>query len=71
MPEKWTGEIVGELHCSRISKEQLAAEVGWHPKYLSQVLCGHKTPKGAEEKLRAALERIIENKNHRPKDEAV
>jgi hypothetical protein len=30
-----------------------------NPKYLSQVLNSHVNPKGAEEKLTAALERII------------
>ena len=36
----------------------MAEEAGINPKYLSTVLNGHCTPKKAEEKLFAALERI-------------
>lgn len=58
MPEQWTGDIVGELHLANISMEQLADEVGWHPKYLSAVMNGHRKPKDAEQKVRDALERL-------------
>lgn len=37
-----------------------AAEVGWHDKYLSAVMNGHREPKGAEAALRAAFDRLIE-----------
>lgn len=62
MPAVWTGEVIGEMHVAGISHTQLATEVNWHPKYLSAVLNGHKEPKNAEEKLRAALERLKEQK---------
>jgi predicted urease superfamily metal-dependent hydrolase len=58
MPEQWTGDVVGELHLANISMEQLADEVGWHPKYLSAVMNGHRKPKDAEQKVRDALERL-------------
>ena len=58
MPAQWTADIIGEIHIKRITAKRLAEEVGWNPKYLSQVLNGHKTPKDAEAKLRAALKRI-------------
>lgn len=58
MPAQWTAAIISELHMRRITAKQLAEEVGWHPKYLSQVLNGHRSPKNAEAKLRAALERM-------------
>lgn len=58
MPAQWTGEIIGEMHIKGITAKQLATEVGWHEKYLSVVLNGHRTPKGAEATLRAALERL-------------
>ena len=60
MPAQWTAELIGEMHLNRVSAMQLAAEVGWHPKYLSAVMNGRREPKGAEEKLRAALKRIEE-----------
>lgn len=58
MPAQWTADIVGEMHLKGISGKQLAAAVGWHPKYLSQVLNSPNPPKGAEEKLRKALSSI-------------
>lgn len=64
MPAKWTADLLGEMHLAGVTAKQLAAEVGWHPKYLSVVLNGHKEPKGAEEKLKAALNRIIDQSQH-------
>ena len=58
MPAQWTADIVGEMHLKGISGKQLATAVGWHPKYLSQVLNSPNPSKGAEEKLRKALRSI-------------
>ena len=63
MPAQWTGEIVGEMHLTGVTAKELAATVGWHPNYLSLVLNGHKQPKGAEEKLRAALAQLKSTQN--------
>ncbi len=59
MPAQWTAEIIGKMHLSGITHKRLAEAVGWHPKYLSAVLNGKKTPAGAELKIRSALSRII------------
>lgn len=58
MPAQWTAEVIGEMHLKGVTAKQLAAAVGWHPKYLSQVLNGRVNPKGAERKLRNALAQI-------------
>lgn len=58
MPAKWTADLLGEMHLAGVTAKQLAAEVGWHPKYLSNVLNGHREPKDAEAKLKAALKRL-------------
>ena len=58
MPEEWTGEIIGEMHNKRIKAKDLAAAVGWHPKYLSAVLNGRRAPKNAESVLRDAINAI-------------
>ena len=58
MPAQWTAEIVGEMHLKSITGKQLAAELGWNPKYLSQVLNSPEPPKKAEEKIRNAMNRI-------------
>ena len=47
MPAQWTAEVIGKMHLAGVTAKQLAAEVGWNPKYLSVVLNGHKEPKGA------------------------
>lgn len=62
MPAQWTGRIVGELHNHKLTLKQLAAELGWHDKYLSQVINSESPPAKAEEKLTAALQRLIDNK---------
>lgn len=59
MLAQWLGDIVGKLHRNEIAHKDLAAAVGWNPKYLSQVLNGHEKPKGAEEKLNKALDDLI------------
>lgn len=58
MPAQWTGALIGGMHLMGISAKQLAAEAGWHEKYLSAVLNGHRNPRGAEQKLTAALIRL-------------
>lgn len=65
MPAKWTADLLGKMHLAGVTAKQLAEEVGWNPKYLSVVLNGHKEPKGAEEKLNAALERLISEQSQR------
>ena len=59
MPAQWTADLLGKMHMAGVTAKQLAAETGWNPKYLSVVLNGHKEPKGAEEKLNAAFDRLV------------
>lgn len=59
MPAQWTADLIGELHLRGVTAKQLAAEAGLNPKYLSGILNGHYEPKGAEEQLRSALNRIV------------
>lgn len=58
MPAQWTADILGEMHISGITAKELAAEVGWNPKYLSAVMNGHRKPKHAERVLWQAVRRI-------------
>lgn len=60
MPAQWTGRIVGELHNNKITLKELAKEVNWNDKYLSQVINSENPPKGAEQKLTEAMNRLIE-----------
>jgi len=59
MPAQWTGDVVGKMHLAGISMKQLAEEVGWHEKYLSAVMNGHREPKDAEQKVCEALDRLL------------
>lgn len=63
MPAQWTGEVVGKIHNNRLTAKELAEELGWNDKYLSQVLNSENPPKNAEQKVNDALGRIIERKS--------
>ena len=63
MPEQWTAEVVGKLHLNKISKRQLADELGFTPEYVSMVLNGHRAPTGAEQEFTAAVERLVNAAN--------
>lgn len=59
MPELWTGEVVGAMHVNKIRAKDLAKRLNYNEKYLSTVLNGHKTPKCAEQKIKAALAELL------------
>jgi predicted urease superfamily metal-dependent hydrolase len=59
MPAQWTGDIVAIMHTKHITGIKLAAHLGYHPKYVSAILNGHKAPKNAEEVFRKAVAEII------------
>lgn len=60
MPEKWTGKLIGDMHNAGVSRAEVARELGVSTAYVTMVLNGIRTPEGAEEKLRAAFERVKE-----------
>lgn len=66
MPAQWTCDLVGQLHKNKVSKKDLAEELGVTQEYVSMVLNGHRSPSGAEEKFSSALNRIIERKSQMP-----
>lgn len=59
MPKKWTGDLVGLMHNHRISKTDLADELGVTREYVSMVLNGHREPAGAKERFEAAVNSLI------------
>lgn len=63
MPAQWTGTVVGKIHNNKLTAKELAKEIGWNEKYLSQVLNSENPPKDAERKVNYALERIIDRKS--------
>ena len=59
MTKKWTGNLVGLMHDHKISKTDLAAEIGVSREYVSMVLNEHRKPAGAQEQFEAAVARLI------------
>ena len=41
---------------------ELSEELGKHPKYVSQIMNGHRLPRKAEEEFNLALNRLIEKR---------
>lgn len=68
MLAQWTGELVGRMHNARITAKQLAEKMGKNPKYVSQVLNGHYTPKTAEVEFNAALDKLIAERTEKGTD---
>lgn len=66
MPAQWTGKIVGEIHNNSLTAKELAKELDWNEKYLSQVLNSENPPKDSEAKVSAALDRLIARKHQAP-----
>ncbi|WP_462385218.1 helix-turn-helix domain-containing protein [Intestinibacillus massiliensis] len=64
MPAQWTAEVIGEMHLNGITAKMLATKIGWHEKYLSAVLNGHREPKGAEVTCKEALQGLISLQDH-------
>lgn len=62
MPEEWTGTIVGKMHVSCITYEELAKKLGFTKSYVSMILNGSRHPAGAEKKISAALDELIQQK---------
>lgn len=63
MLAQWTGDLVGQMHKHKVSKTQLANEMGVTREYVSMVLNGHREPAGAAKKFTAALERIVDRRS--------
>lgn len=61
MPAQWTSDLVGQMHKHKITKKRLAIELNVTPEYVSMVLNGHRDPAGAEEKFKAALDKLIQS----------
>ena len=55
--------MVGKMHLLRISKRQIAEQMGVTPEYVSMVLNGHREPEGAELRFKEALDRLVEKRN--------
>lgn len=62
MPEKWTGELLCKMHNNRISRADIAHEIGCSKAYISMLLNGTKKSPTAKDRLNAAADAIIKRK---------
>lgn len=60
MPAQWTGQLVGEIHNAGLTIKAVSEEAGLNSKYVSQIINSEANSPKAEQKLRAALERLKE-----------
>ena len=63
MLAQWIGDFVGRMHRHRVTITQLAQEMEATREYLSAILNGHRAPKGIEQRMNDALDRIVEKSN--------
>lgn len=59
MPEKWTGELLMIMHNNKIRRAEVAKKLGISKAYATQILNGLRGPLRMEEKMRAAVEDIL------------
>lgn len=62
MREKWTGDLVGVMHNEQITQDDVAAELGIKKAYVSQILNGRRKPANIQQRMEAAVGRIIERR---------
>ena len=62
MTDKWTSDLIADMHVHRITRIQLADKLSYTPEYVSMVLNGKREPKNAEQVFRAALDELIAEK---------
>ena len=63
MLAQWIGEIVGQMHNSKITNSQLADHMGVSREYVSMILNGHRCPTGIEARIRTAINELISENN--------
>ena len=59
MLAQWIADLVGKMHKFKVSKTNLAKELGVSREYVSMVLNGHREPAGAKDKFRRAVDEIV------------
>lgn len=62
MPEKWTGELLCKMHNNRITRADIASEIGCSKAYVTMLLNGTKKSPTAEARLNSAVDAIIARK---------
>ena len=62
MPEKWTGALIGKMHNSKVTYDEVAAELGCTKTYVSMILNGRRKPPNARKRMEEAVAAVIRRK---------
>lgn len=65
----WIANAVGKMHVNKITQVQLAEKMGVTREYVTMILNGVKAPKDAEQRINAAIDEIIAERNTSIADE--
>lgn len=64
MLEIWTGNLIGAMHNAKITRKDIADELGVSKAYVTMILNGARNPPKARERLEAAFETVKERKEN-------
>lgn len=64
MIERWCGDLVGKMFRNRVTRQDLADELGVTKQYISMLLNGERTTENARERLESAFNAIVERRKH-------
>lgn len=62
MPEVWTGKLIGKMHNSGVTYDDLAAELGVTKAYISMILNGTRKPDGIRQRLEKAYDDVVQKR---------
>lgn len=65
MPEKWTGDLIGRMHNARVTRQDIATELGVSKAYVCMLLNGQRTSPTAKKRLNDAFEAVKKAKKAR------
>lgn len=60
--ENWIAEVRGRMYVNKVTNLDIAEHLGVTPQYVSYIFNGKRSPKDAEEKIKTAVDEIIDQK---------
>ena len=67
--DKWTGELIGNMHNNHITIEDVANKMGYSKAYVSMILNCKRKPPNIEIKMKAAVDDLIAEKRETRKED--
>ena len=58
----WQAKLIGRMHDRRVTRVEVARELGVTKAYVTMILNGRRNPPNAEAKLNWALEKVLERR---------